>query len=219
MSIGKSAMHAVTAMRYLCKRLHACAGVLALILFMEAMPNSLSAATSPLLRVAQISEYNVKAGYLLLFTRYVEWPDSAFSDKATPLTIAVLGDDPFGRVLDETIRDQVSHGRPVRVVRANDVEKLPTSHVVYIAKTNREQEQTWLRALRNRPVLTVAESDTALEAGSVVRFVVEQSTVRFIVNRQSARQVNLDIRTPMLQAARAIHDAPLDDSSAGTTRP
>jgi hypothetical protein len=219
MNIVTNFTNAVTAIRHLRNRLHANACTLALLLMLVMSPNLLTAATSPQLKIAQVSEYNVKAGYLLLFTRYVEWPAGTFSDKTAPLTIAVLGDDPFGRVLDETIRDQISHGRPVRVVRANDVDKLPPSHVVYIAKTNREQEQAWLRALRNRPVLTVAESDTAIEAGSVVQSVVEQSTVRFIVNRQSARQVNLDIRTPMLQAARAIRDLPVDASQSDTPRP
>jgi hypothetical protein len=62
-------------------------------------------------------EYRVKSAYLLNFTRYVEWPASAFAGPDAPLTICVLGRDPFGGVLDETIRNRRTSGRPLQVLR------------------------------------------------------------------------------------------------------
>ena len=156
---------------------------------------------------AQVPEYNVKAGYLLLFTRYVEWPEKVFPSKDAPLTIAVLGNDPFGRVLDDTVRDQVSQGRRVRVVRARTIEELADCHLVFIAGAT-PQERAWMQALRERPVLTVVESAEVAEQGGVVQFVVERSSVRFIVSRHAARRAQLDIRTPMLLAAHAVRDTP-----------
>ncbi|HYM35098.1 MAG TPA: YfiR family protein, partial [Steroidobacteraceae bacterium] len=49
-------------------------------------------------------EYNVKAAYLPLFARYVAWPERTFSDAKSPVVIAVVGRDPFGDILDETVR-------------------------------------------------------------------------------------------------------------------
>jgi hypothetical protein len=154
---------------------------------------------------AQVPEYNVKAGYLLLFTRYVEWPEKAFQSADAPLTIAVLGDDPFGHVLDDTVRDQISQGRRVRIVRARTVEELTDSHLVFIGRGS-QHELAWLEALRDRPVLTVVESADVAEAGGVVQFVVERSSVRFIVSRPAARRAQLGIRTPMLLAAHTVRD-------------
>ncbi len=57
-------------------------------------------------------KYSIKAGYILLFTRYVEWPESAFSTPTAPIVVCVLGSDPFGPVLDETMAGQVSQRRP-----------------------------------------------------------------------------------------------------------
>ena len=38
-----------------------------------------------------ISETEVKADYLFLFTKYVEWPPSSFADTNRPVVVAVLG--------------------------------------------------------------------------------------------------------------------------------
>src|SRR3990172_10053935 len=46
------------------------------------------------------SEYQVKAAILFNFAKFVEWPDAAFPDPATPIIIGVLGEDPFGSALD-----------------------------------------------------------------------------------------------------------------------
>ena len=62
-------------------------------------------------------EYQVKAAYLLNFTRYVEWPPQSFTDPRAPVTICVLGRDPFGSVLDATVGGRTTQGRSVSVRR------------------------------------------------------------------------------------------------------
>ena len=51
-------------------------------------------------------EYQVKAVFLFNFTQFVEWPENAFEDEQSPLIIGVLGDDPFGSYLDETVQGE-----------------------------------------------------------------------------------------------------------------
>jgi branched-chain amino acid transport system ATP-binding protein len=48
------------------------------------------------LRSETSAEYAVKAAYLAKFIPFITWPDSAFSSPAAPVTICVLGEDPFG---------------------------------------------------------------------------------------------------------------------------
>ena len=45
-------------------------------------------------------ESAVKAAYLTKFIPFIQWPDTAFASPAAPVTICVLGDDPFGPSLD-----------------------------------------------------------------------------------------------------------------------
>ena len=45
------------------------------------------------------SEDEIKAAFLFNFARYVEWPSEAFPSETSPVTIGVVGDDDFPRVL------------------------------------------------------------------------------------------------------------------------
>lgn len=78
-------------------------------------------------------EAGVKAGYLYNFTKYTEWPASAFTNSTAPIVIGVLGDDPFGTVLDQTVTNRTSQERKVVIRRARDVKALLDCQVVFIS--------------------------------------------------------------------------------------
>ena len=62
-------------------------------------------------------EYQVKAAFLLNFTKFVQWPATAFAAADSPIAICVWGNDPFGKVLDEIVAEEVVDGRKVVVRR------------------------------------------------------------------------------------------------------
>ena len=45
-------------------------------------------------------EYKLKAVFLLNFAKFIEWPDQAFSDKASSIAICIVGKDPFGGLIE-----------------------------------------------------------------------------------------------------------------------
>jgi len=47
------------------------------------------------------SEYQIKAAFLLNFAKFVDWPPNSFAGPESPFLICVVGEDPFGGVLDE----------------------------------------------------------------------------------------------------------------------
>jgi hypothetical protein len=155
-------------------------------------------------------EYSVKAGYLLLFARYVQWPEHAFKSSDAPLVIAVVGHDPFGSVLDETLRDQHVGTHGVRVVRTNDPTADMQAHIVFVAARQQPDEQRWLQMFRDRATLTVGESADSLDAGAIIRLAEERGKIRFDIDWASATRVNLKIASPMLVSARQVRGAPAD---------
>jgi YfiR/HmsC-like len=159
--------------------------------------------------VQVVPEYTVKAGYLLLFARYVQWPELAFTSPDAPLVIAVLGRDPFGSVLDETLREQRIGTRSVRLIRVAQPTANTRAHLVYLAGMSARDEQQWLTMLRTQPVLTVSESagaldNGALDNGAIVRLVQDGSRIRFDVDWAAAVRANLKITSPMLKSAREV---------------
>jgi len=155
-----------------------------------------------------VPEYNAKAGYLLLFTRYVEWPPARFAEADAPIIIGVLGANPFGEVLEKTVSGQRSQDRPVEIRLVGTVEEAAACHIVFISRQEARQQPAWLARLRDLPVLTVAETNEALGQGAVINFVTEPANrgakLRFDASLPAMQRAGLHISSPMLVSARQV---------------
>lgn len=179
---------------------------LAWLMFLPAVLQAASPGAAP--------EYSIKAGYILLFTRYVQWPASAFATPTAPIVVCVLGTDPFGSVLDETLAGQLSQKRPLSVRRMSDADSTEQCHVVFIGAPSAqppasEQISQWLDTLADRPVLTITETPEALQQGAMLCFVSEvqggQARIRFEASLPPMHRAGLTASSQMLVAARKVH--------------
>src|SRR5688500_18247464 len=80
-----------------------------------------------------VKEYQLKAVFLFNFAQFVDWPPAAFPDSGAPLAICVLGKDPFGTFLDETVRGERINSRPLVVQRLRFVEEADTCHILFVS--------------------------------------------------------------------------------------
>ena len=81
---------------------------LALLLIL-AQPASSFAAADPM----TLGEYQIKAGFLFNFTRFVTWPEKTFATAASPIVICVVGDTPITDPLIEAAAGKVVDGHVV----------------------------------------------------------------------------------------------------------
>ena len=141
------------------------------------------------------TEYRVKAAFLYNFVKFVEWPSRVATG---PITLCVAGRNPFGNVLDDIVRFEMVNGRPLesRVILEPD----PSCHVVFIP--GGVNTGAYLRASRGIPTLTVGEGARFIEQGGIVRFYLDNGTVRFAINRDGAERAGLRISSRLLQLAR-----------------
>ncbi|HEX2250524.1 MAG TPA: YfiR family protein [Gemmatimonadales bacterium] len=150
-------------------------------------------------------EYQVKAAYLLNFTRYVDWPSEVFDAPAAPMTICVLGQDPFGPVLDATVKGKVSHGRSLTVRRIQSSREASGCHVVFVSRETWRSHRELLESLRSKGLLTVGETDEFAQKGGVIGFIIQEETVRFVVNTDARDRAGLRISSRMLSLAAAVY--------------
>jgi hypothetical protein len=148
-------------------------------------------------------EYEIKAAYLLNFTRYVEWPPRAFTAAGATFTICVLGDDPFGRTLDEAVRGREAQGRPIQVARLGSHASLDGCHIAFLsdgagALLERESAD-------GAPVLLVGDGKDFAASGGVIGFVVEEQTVRFQINVDAARARGIRISSRVMTLAVQVY--------------
>lgn len=150
------------------------------------------------------SEYQVKAGLIRIFLDFMEWPASAFASEHAPLTVGVLGTDPFEGRLDQALADQTVQGRPVRIRRAARAEDLLDCQLVFVSRSERSRLAETLATLDQRPIATISEMDGFCRRGGVLNFYVEQNKVRFEANPAAAQRKSIKIGSELLKRARVV---------------
>ena len=165
----------------------------------------LCAAFSTASPVGQFSdEYHVKAAFLYNFARFVEWPGATFRTQHDPLVICVLGADPFGSALDETLAGKQLDGRALQIVRIPDASQANACQIVFISSSERKKIGAILAALPAAGVLTVGEMDSFATAGGIINFTLNKGRVSFQVNPRAAEKAGLQISSRLLSLAQIV---------------
>ena len=153
---------------------------------------------------APTPEYRLKAIFLFNFAQFVEWPASAFPEPDTPLVIGVLGEDPFGPYLDETVRGETVNDHPLAVRRYRRVEEIGACHILFVSRAEQGHLGEILDSLKDRSVLTVSDADGFARRGGMIRFVTERNRIRFRVNLEAVRAADLTISSKLLRPAQIV---------------
>ena len=144
-------------------------------------------------------EYDLKAVFLYNFATFVEWPDDTIP-AGQPFFIGVLGEDPFGPVLERVIAGEKVKGHPLAVRRCKTAAEARECQIVFISRSEAPRLPEILRGLRGQPVLTVADMPRFIEAGGVISFSTD-GRVQLHVNADTAREGRLTISSKLLRVA------------------
>jgi hypothetical protein len=155
----------------------------------------------------ELQEYEIKAAYLLNFTRYVDWPADAFPSAQAPIVIGVLGRNPFGPKLQQTMAGRTSHDRRIEVLELDGVAEAEACHAVFVPREEWRLHPDLPRTLARRGLLTIGEGDDFVRGGGVLGFVPVGQTVRFAVNLEAARRAGLRVSSRMLALAVAVYES------------
>ncbi|HWV14858.1 MAG TPA: YfiR family protein [Cellvibrio sp.] len=153
---------------------------------------------------AGLSEKQIKAAYLYKFSSYIEWPQTAFPEQDTPMTIGVLGADDLADELSDFVSHQTINGRAINVKTLKPGEVLAGLHILFVGQRQSEQLKTLLNSIQKQPILIVTESPAALDFGSVINFVLVDEHIRFEISLERADQNGLKISARLLSVAQKI---------------
>ena len=149
-------------------------------------------------------EYRVKAAFIYNFAKFVTWPAEVFENDKTPFTIGVLGKDPFGNIMEQTVAGKTLKGRDIAVKRFGGIEEIKPCHILFVSSSEQARLSEFSAALEEAPVLTVGEMQGFLHKGGVVNFVVMEKNVRFEINLDNADSSGLKISSKLLSLAKVI---------------
>ena len=149
------------------------------------------------------TEYEIKALFLYEFGRFVEWPSSSRT-AGDSFAICVLGEDPFGIVLDEAVKNKVVSGYSVVVRRMLGVTEAGPCRILFISPSEENRLLEILSALEGRSVLTVGEGNLFARRGGMISFTIEDNRVRFSINLAATEREGLRMSSQLLRVARVV---------------
>jgi len=148
-------------------------------------------------RAPPAREDQLKAGYVLNFARFVEWPEST----PTILTLCVAGNSGVLDALRASEGKIRIGARAVRLREVGPADAVSGCNVLYLEMPNvRRVEQVQ----PNSATLTVSNDKGFAHSGGAIELFTQDNRLRFIINIENARRAGLRISSSLLQLAAAV---------------
>jgi hypothetical protein len=168
---------------------------------------ALLAAPNVRARQSTASEYEVKATYLYNFARFIEWPARDAAEKNETFAVCVLGQDPFGPILDTILAGEAIDGKHMVHRRIPAVQDAGDCRIVFISSSEESRLKETLSVLGKTSALTVSDISDFSVRGGMIQFVVEQNKVRFEVNLGTTGRAGLVLSSELLKVAISVRNS------------
>ncbi len=160
----------------------------------------------PISAFAQQSEYTIKAVFLEHFTRFIEWPESSnIADTSYPFFIAIIGENPFGSILDQIYTEQKIRNKKVEILYISTPDGITDCHILFVSSSNKEILPEILSRTRNKPILTVSDTKGFAENGVLINFYLAGNKIKFEINETAVHESGLVMSYRLLNLARIVN--------------
>ena len=149
-------------------------------------------------------EYRIKAAFIYKFIKFIEWPSLEFGNDQGPFLVCVLGEDPFGDILEETFEGKTGHGRALSVKRSRELSGLEDCHVIFISASERRRLGKILEVIQSDSILTIGDTENFALSGGMIRLQKKGKKLRFEINLKSAQKAGLSISSKLLVLGKVI---------------
>jgi len=148
----------------------------------------------------------VKTAFLFNFAKFIDWPASSFSGPQSPFTICVLGQDPFGNILDDTLLGKIVGIRPLVIRRLKEKNEARSCQMVFVSPSESAHLSEIFASLQRANVLLVGETTGFAASGGTIEFTLDDNHVRFTINTDSVDRSGLKFSSKLLALAKLVHD-------------
>lgn len=153
------------------------------------------------------SECKVKYVYLYSFGLLTKWPESTFKQTGGNFVIGVLGDKPFGHILDAIAKRKTIGDRRIVIRRFKTIEEYTSCHILYVTESVDEKEcLAASEKLNEKPVLIVGETEGFEFSGGVIAFRIENENVKFSLNVDAVKRRHLMVSARLSRLASVVRD-------------
>lgn len=146
-------------------------------------------------------EYTIKAGLLLKFTNFIQWPEPYSSiSREEPLNICIFGKNRFGDTLDY-VNDHDILRRNILVRYHVPKPEINTCHIIYFCPLEKTALDDLSDEIKNSPVLVITESEKISHPLVAINFRKVNNKMRFEINRSAFERSEIKINSELLNLA------------------
>jgi hypothetical protein len=148
-----------------------------------------------------LPESQVKALYLLNFTKYVEWPPTVFAGSNTPITIGLYGESKLGEALKNVVAGKSNGSRTIAIRQIKSTDDFSQCQILFISDSEAARMRDILDKASAWPILTVGEDAAFAQNGGIINFVLKNGNVRLEIDLAAAKKAGLTISSRLLAVA------------------
>lgn len=147
-------------------------------------------------------EYLLKAAFVYNFTKFVEWPATAFATDRSPLVVCIHGQEAFGHFAT-AMRGKSVANRPIEVVDAHRSGAPASCHVAFLDGEDGADART-IAQIEAAGGLSVSDAPDFVHDGGMVGLLTIENKMRFEVNLAASRKTGIRIHAALLRLAKTV---------------
>jgi len=151
-----------------------------------------------------LGENYVIAAYLFNFSKFVDWPETVFSDPDDDIVLAVTDDDFFGDALS-AINGKIVKDRQFVVKNLREGTNPLDCQILFIGLSEKRRIPQILAAVDGKPVLTVSNLEGFAEAGGAIELAKKDNRIRLVINLTTIKRTGLKMRSQLLEIATIVY--------------
>lgn len=163
----------------------------------------------------------VKAAYLYNFAKFIKWPEEKFGAESDPIVMAVLNDDSFKTILQQTVRDKKvgqrdievrrlqyasppAEGEPESERRGVFISELRACHMLYLSSDDEKRVADILALVKDHDVVTSGDLKEFAARGGMIGFVLAERKIVFEINITVVEDSRIKLSSKLLKLAKVI---------------
>lgn len=169
------------------------------IIFIIFLIGSLSASAQ------KFSEAELKAAYIIKFTKFIKWPNNKVGK--SNFVLGIYGSDPFENILNQILASSPEENENWLVTHYTKIDEIKGCDILYINTANQNDINTILKKISQTGILTIGDNIPYFcERGGIINFNNNaHNKYIFQINKTSAINKGFVIDSRLLAIAKLIN--------------
>ena len=151
--------------------------------------------------------YVIKAGFIYNFTRFIKWPPQTnFYENNAERNICVVGNNPFGSILQRLEEKHRFKEHPLRIKLDVSRTNFQGCHILFVSFSERFKVEEIVEQAKDSHVLTVGDTEGFAERGIDINLLVVENRVKLEINKQCLDATGFKVSSELLDLATIVQE-------------